>query len=297
MKIGLMSPGDMGASVANFFVKAGFQVYSNLSNRSDLSKTRAKNAGIVDLESLESIVNEVDLFFSIIPPDKSVVLAKKVGDIALRNKLNFVYLDMNAISPKTSLKIDKIFKDLEVSYIDGSIIGGPPQRNLFPRFYVSGNNANKISPLDGFGIEVRVLSDQIGDASALKMSYASITKGTTALYAAALIVAKKTGVYEHFIKELSESQKNVLNNMKNSFPNVKSKAYRWIGEMLEISDTFSDSSISGNFHKGAADTFDIISKEFERTKLDNFNEKDEMRKLSILIDKWLFEAENRSNDN
>ena len=78
-----------------------------------------------------------------------------------------------------------IFKDLEVSYVDGSIIGGPPQINLFPRFYVSGYNDNKINPLDGFGIEVRVLSDQVGDASALKMSYASITKGTTALYAAA----------------------------------------------------------------------------------------------------------------
>ncbi len=85
MKIGLMSPGDMGEAVADFFVKGGFQDYSNLSNRSNLTKTRAKNAGIGDLESLESIVNEVDLFFSIIPPDKSVVLAKKVGDIALRN--------------------------------------------------------------------------------------------------------------------------------------------------------------------------------------------------------------------
>ena len=129
------------------------------------------------------------------------------------------------------------------------------------------------------------------------MSYASITKGTTALYAGALIVAKKTGVYEHFIKELSESQKNVLNNMKNSFPNVKSKAYRWIGEMLEISDTFNDSSISGNFHRGAADTFDLISKEFEKNNIENFNEKDEMIKLSILIDKWLIEAENRTNNN
>ena len=292
MKIGLMSPGDMGSSVANFFVKAGFQVFSYLSDRSDLSRIRAKDSGIIDRESLESVVNEVDLFFSIIPPDKSVVIAKKVRDIALKNKLNFVYLDMNAISPKTSLKIDKIFKESKVSYVDGSIIGAPPRENFFPRFYVSGNNANKIDFLDGIGIEVRVLSDQVGDASALKMAYASITKGTTALYAGALIVAKKTGVYEHFIKELSESQENVLNTMKKSFPQVQSKAYRWIGEMLEISDTFTDSSISGDFHKGAADTFDLISKEFERTKKDDFHEKTEMNDLSILVEKWLNEIEN-----
>ena len=204
---------------------------------------------------------------------------------------------MNAVSPKTSFEINKIFKKGNVSYVDGGIIGGPPKDGMFPRFYVSGSKAKILNSLDGFGIKVRILSDQIGDASALKMCYASITKGTLALYTASLIVSKNSGVFDYFINELSESQNGILKEMISNLPKVRSKAYRWIGEMLEISDTYKDYSISDHFHKGAADVYEFISNEFRKNSENNTQYyKETISGLSKLIDDWTIEVNNSHKD-
>src|SRR6266705_1709011 len=77
-------------------------------------------------------------------------------------------------------------------FVDAGIIGGPPKPGgKGPAFYASGADAPRFAALRDHGLDVRVLDGAIGAASGLKMSYAGITKGFTAIGTASLPKASR----------------------------------------------------------------------------------------------------------
>jgi putative dehydrogenase len=80
------------------------------------------------------------------------------------------------------------------------------------------------------------MDTEIGTASALKMSYAGITKGCTALGAAMLLAASRAGVSEALLAELGASQLTILARLEKAIPEMLPKAHRWAPEMAEIAD-------------------------------------------------------------
>jgi putative dehydrogenase len=90
--------------------------------------------------------------------------------------------------------------------------------------------------LRDWGLDWRAIDGPIGAASGLKMSYAGITKGTTAIAAAMLLGAAHFGCGEALIAELSKSQPEMLKRMRNGIPGTYDKAYRWVAEMEEIAE-------------------------------------------------------------
>ena len=90
--------------------------------------------------------------------------------------------------------------------------------------------------LNDYGLIVRVLDGPLTAASALKMSYAGITKGFTALGAAMMLAATRGGSAEALKAELAESQPELLGYLTRQMPDMYSKAYRWVAELDEISD-------------------------------------------------------------
>ena len=110
--------------------------------------------------------------------------------------------------------------------------------------------------LRDWGLDWRAIDGPVGAASGLKMSYAGITKGSTAIAAAMLLGAARFGCGEALIAELSKSQPEMLKRMRGSIPTMYDKAYRWVAEMEEISD----------FHgsaKPAADIYAAIARHYE----------------------------------
>ena len=143
-------------------------------------------------------------------------------------------------------------------YIDGGIIGSPPGRGEPPRFYASGPHEAIMGQLDGRGISVPLMGGEVGRASAIKMCYASLSKGAAALNASALISAMNLGIYDEFITEMESSQQGVLSNMQ-GVKSLGAKAFRWIDEMEQISATFGAAGATPYMHKGAADIFRLVN--------------------------------------
>jgi len=102
------------------------------------------------------------------------------------------------------------------------------------------------------------MGGKIGDASAIKMAYASITKGYSSLLLGAMFLAIKSNNYDLLIKEIESSQPNVFKDL-NNLNSIPSKAHRWIGEMYEISKTYEGYELSGSFHEAAATIYDEVS--------------------------------------
>ena len=256
MIIGLIGLGEMGSEIGRYLVMNDLEVISVYEGRSEISKKRASKYKIRDAGSIEQFCKISDLVISIIPPDKAIETANLYT--SYKNKDGQIYCDLNAISTITAKKIKLLLDEKKIDYVDGAIMGGPPTENYSPRIYLSGKLSEKLNFLNGKGIELMVLKGSDFKASATKMVYASITKGSKALVAGALIAAKKNNVYDELIEELKYSEEYFSLVAKNQIPSIKHKAYRWVGEMNEISLTYKESGLTGGFHSEAENVYELI---------------------------------------
>ena len=286
--VAILSPGDMGHSVGGALVEHGLDVITCLAGRSERTRGLARAAGFRDVPSYEELVGEADLLLSILVPARAAETAQAVAEAIRTSGSDLVYADCNAVSPMTSQEIGSIVTSAGGGYIDASIIGGPPGRGAAPRFYASGPDTGPLGELDGKGIEVKPMGLEVGRASAIKMCYAGLTKGTSALHVAVLTAAASFGVSNELEQEFSYSQPDTLSRMRASVPHVAIPAARWIGEMEEIAASFEHAGSTAHFHQGAADIFRLLS----RTPLaaENPEDADSDRTLEETIEVFVREA-------
>lgn len=257
--VGLLSPGDMGHSVGNVLVHGGMPVYTCLTGRSQRSAALAETAGLTNAESLEDLVQQVDLFLSIVPPARATSVAQEIANAVRSTGASLIYLDCNAIAPETSREVGRIVEAAGAVFVDGGIIGPPPKVDgPGPRIYVSGSAADTITQLRENGLDIQPIGDVIGHASGVKMCYAAMTKGLTALGTELLVAAEAMGLSDPLRAELEFSQKQLLAHFERSIPGMPPKAYRWVGEMEEIAKTFQDVGMTPKILLGAADMYRLV---------------------------------------
>ena len=258
--VAILSPGDMGHSVGRALNNHGKQVITFLEGRSMRTRELAEQANIRDVPSMQDLVSQADLILSILVPSKAVEVSLQVAEALSSTGRDIAFADCNAVSPQNVVAISNNISSAGGRFIDASIIGGPPMRNsLPPRFYVSGQHSGIMDDLACDGIEICPLGDDIGRASAIKMCYAALTKGTQALQLALMIVAEAYGLADELASEFKFSQNEVYRRMESGLPSIPSKAYRWIGEMEEIAATFQAVGVTSFFHKGAGEIYKLLS--------------------------------------
>ena len=256
--VGLLSPGDMGSNVGRALSENGFEVITSLESRSDRTKELAQIAGIEDAGSMEEMVERSDIVLSILVPEAAVGVAREVAEIISDTGKPLPFADCNPVAPATAHEMAEIIDSAGGKYIDAGIIGGPPGRGAPPRFYASGPHEAILAQLDGRGISVPTMGGDVGRASAIKMCFASLSKGTASLHASALIAAENLGILDEFINELDSSQQRVLSGMQ-GVNSLGAKAFRWIEEMEQIAATFAAAGATPLMHKGAADMFRLVA--------------------------------------
>ena len=260
--LAILGNGEMGAGMAAALHRNGFHVLTDLSDRGDDSRKRAMAAGMADAGNLGSMLAAADIVLSIVPPDAAPgVSAQVFAGLQTLDKIPApLFVDCNAVAPETVKKMAASYLEAGFGFVDGSIMGLPPGRSAAaPRLYVSGENAAKLMILDGHGPIVRNLGEDIGQASAMKMVYAALTKGTSALHAAVMLLAETLGLSEAFEQELKESQTDAWRRMERMIPRLPADSGRWIGEMHEIASTFANAGMSAEFHQGAAWMYQLLS--------------------------------------
>jgi len=256
--VGIMSPGDMGHTVGKMLDSHGLRVITCPEGRSERTRGLAKKANIRDVPTYQDMVNESDLLLSILVPARAKQMAESIAKAISDTKADIIYVDCNAIAPQTVRQIDEIITGAGGKFVDAGIIGPPPKREGTTRFYASGPRADAFEELNQFGLEVIVLGKEIGQASAMKMCYAALTKGLTALSIALLTAAETLGVSESLREEFRGSQPMLYERMEKQLPGVPSKSRRWVGEMEEIAKTFDHVGLTPKIHEGAADVYRLV---------------------------------------
>src|SRR5262245_60863030 len=263
--VAVIAPGMMGAAVGKRLTDHGLKVLTSLQGRSAETSARAKAAGMVAASDEE--IAATDFILSILPPGDAVALAQRFGGALTASNSKPVYVDCNAVSPRTVERIAAAIAPTGSPFVDAGIIGAPPKPNdAGPRFYASGPHASRFAALKDFGLDVRVLSGPMNAASAVKMSYAGITQGTQALGAAMLLAATRGGTADALFAELQGSQPQILAWLKRSLAQMPPKAYRWIAEMHEIADFVGEDPSAHELYVGAAHFYEQIAHDFATDK-------------------------------
>ena len=258
--VGVVSPGDMGQAIAGRIKESGLSVHTALDGRSERTRTLAREAGINDCGSMEKLVAACELVLSVINPGEALNVARQVAAAMRKTGRRIAFADLNAVSPQTARDTDRLIRDAGGVFIDGGIIGPPPRGEKDrPRIYVSGPDAYLMERINHPNLLVRVLSERIGDASGVKMCYAAMTKGTTALAVELLVAARKLGVEQALEKELRESRNDVFEWQMKNIAVMPPKAYRWVPEMQEIAKTFGELGLTRQIFEGATDIYTMVA--------------------------------------
>ncbi len=259
--IGIVSPGDMGQAVAIRLKECGFKVLAALEGRSARTKALAQQAGLEDCKSLHNLAARCDLILSIIDPgaalDTARAAAATIATISKPDKPT--YADCNALSPQTKLEMELMFQAAGASFIDVGIIGPPPRGSGNVRLYASGPEANVLDAIRHEKLVLRIVSNRVGDAAAVKMCYGAVTKGMIALGTELMVAAQRLGVADALDAELQESQGAIRDWLLNSIPSMPPKAYRWVPETREIAATFEHTGLTPRMMLGAAGMYEFIA--------------------------------------
>ena len=259
-RVGLISPGDMGHTVAVVMKEHGLEVLTCLKDRSARTRGLAQTAGVRDLDSYEELVREVDLILSILVPSEAESAAATVFRALQKSGARILYVDCNAVAPSTACRMDRLIRETGSRFVDGGIIGPPPRKSGTTRFYLSGPDAAEVEQLSSYGLDFRVVGRKVGQASGLKMTYAGLSKGSTALAIGVLVTAHRLGLYEELTKELRLSQPERMAWMEKSLGQIPPKSRRWIGEMEEIASTFEEQGLTPFLHQGAAEMYRFVGR-------------------------------------
>ena len=255
--IGVLHPGAMGISLAATASNSGHKTYWVSHQRSPQTRLRAEKQGLVEVQRIAELCEHCSVIVSVCPPHAALEVAEQVRNCSFKG----LYVDVNAISPQHVTEIEQLMSEVGIDFVDGGIIGPPAWSPQTTWLYLSGPSAGQASNcFSGGPLEVEVIGSEIGKASALKMCFAANSKGTTALLCAIMAAAERMGVREELENQWSRNGSDFARSAVNRIRIVTAKAWRFSGEMEEISSTFQAAGLPAGFHLAASDIYQRIAR-------------------------------------
>lgn len=251
-RVGIVHPGAMGVFVAVSIAHSGYEVCWASEGRSSDTVKWATQFQLRDKGTLIDLCQHCEVLVSVCPPHAALEMAKQVAECEYQG----IYLDVNAISPQKVQTIRELMQVAGISFVDGGIIGRPDWKKGSTRLYLSGERAKKLQQLFAGGIlQTAVFDGVAGQASALKMCYAAYTKKTTALLASILALAENHQVRHELAARWEEDWPGLYAASQDRIRKSTPKAWRFEGEMGEISQTFAAAGLPDDFHIAASKIF------------------------------------------
>jgi 3-hydroxyisobutyrate dehydrogenase-like beta-hydroxyacid dehydrogenase len=249
----------MGSAVGAAYLDAGHRVVTTVDGRSERTRGLAERAGLELLPDLGAVVSAADVIVSIVPPDRARELAGAIAAAAAGTGARPLVSDWNAVSPATVRELERTLADAGLDLVDGSISGGPPRAGYRTRVYLSGARARELAEGGPTWLDLRVVGDDVGLASAVKMCTASVYKGFTALLAHALVTADACGVLPHVLDDLHDSFPRQLDAAGRLLGVSATKAERYVGEMREIAATQASAGLTPALFAAFAAVYEAIA--------------------------------------
>ncbi|MDG2028309.1 MAG: DUF1932 domain-containing protein [Acidimicrobiales bacterium] len=254
MTIGMLHPGAMGASIGAVLRQKGVDTRWVDADRSPDSRRRAEDADLTAVESIDELAATCDVIISVCPPAAALAVAGAVAECGYDG----CFLDANAVAPATARQIGDVVAAGGASTVDGGIVGPPVAHKGLTVLYLSGDPADTATIETLFAdtaLDSYIAGTEPGAASAVKMSFAAWSKGTSALLLAIRALAETEGVIDGLEHAWSVLTPDLIERAPATARATAPKAWRFVGEMGEIAASFEAAGLPGGFHRAAADVY------------------------------------------
>jgi len=254
--IGLVGAGQMGSSLGAALRDGGHEVVTTLEGRSARTARLVHEAGIDALPNLNAVVSGAAVLLVVTPPGSAVDAAAAIADACLATGARPLVADLNAVSPSTMERVEGTLAEAGLELVDGSISGPPPTVRPGAAIYLSGPRAVDVAGLGWRHVNPVVVSNRVGDASAVKMCTASVYKGVIGIMTQALWAAAHYGVAQHVLADLGEDGYRPAAQI----PMAATKAWRFVPEMHEIAATQAAAGLSGGLFEAMAGVYEHLAR-------------------------------------
>ncbi|MFF2517884.1 DUF1932 domain-containing protein [Streptomyces sp. NPDC058086] len=250
--VGILHPGSMGAAVAACAAANAARVLWCTEGRSPASAARAEQFGLEPVATLPELLDQADTVISLCPPAAAEELAAEVAS----HGFGGWYVDANAINPERMRRIEDLLTPHAKAVIDGGVVGSPPIGSKTPTLYLSGPAAaaERVEALfTSTAVRTKTLGSEIGQASALKLAYASFQKTSRVLVALATGLAREHGVDQELITIAAQRSDSYLSETE-YIAKTAARAWRWGPELEEAADSLEAAGLPPEMLRAAAAT-------------------------------------------
>ena len=265
MKVGFIGFGEVASKLTRRLLTRRLydndvEVISSTEGRSAETKKLAEDSLATIVDSYGEVAKSCDILISATTPYEALNVAEKYGPL-----VNGIFLDLNNVSPKTTLKMNSIFENTDnyntnydnshsnnvryatalktsSNFIKGSIMGSIKSPESL--IYVSGENAEKLEVLNDYGLNIYIISENVEDSAYIKILRSMYTKGVTALLYEVFGLSEDMGLtkelFESLINTEGEKFEEQTKSRINSLTTSHERKFQEMNEILEFLEEISN---------------------------------------------------------
>ncbi|MCA0934172.1 DUF1932 domain-containing protein [Vibrio alginolyticus] len=204
-------------------------------------------------------VSGAQLIFSLVTPDQAKQALEPLHN-ALAEKQTII--DCNSCAPDIKKHNAALVESQGAAYIDAAIMSPVKSGSNKIPLYISGKKAAQIVPqLHYLGFDVTVISEQVGDASQIKMLRSAMVKGLEALTTECMLAAHQAGVAPYVIESLEKSypQLNLSQLALYHMERMLTHGKRRSEELKSVVETLASLNINTSMSSGAINWHQLMS--------------------------------------
>jgi 3-hydroxyisobutyrate dehydrogenase-like beta-hydroxyacid dehydrogenase len=262
--VAIAHPGELGAAIASALVGNGVRVISCARDRSEQTQSRAKAAGCEEVATFADLVGSADVFISVVAPVAAIEIAEQFAALAGSAPPNAIYVDLNSISPQTAQTIASIIGQAQRSFVDGAINGLASRLQTGGTLFLSSERAADVATLLGNKVRTRIVGENPGAASAMKMLLSGLSKGVCALVTETALVAEKLDMLPQMLDAYELIYPGIMQLIDRMLPTYAQHADRRATEMRELESTAEAAEVQPRIISAIRETHEQLAEMCDR---------------------------------
>lgn len=194
INVALIGYGEAGGT----FARSG--AWSAAARVYDIAQPDALYArdGVTGCPDIAGAVSNTPHIISVVTADQAMIAAQNAAQHIMPNAL---YMDMNSVAPSTKCAAAKVIEAAGGHYIDVAIMSPVQPACMAAPLSISGKEATDAqAALSRMGFQnIKIVGDEIGRASTIKMLRSILYKGVEALTAECLLACEIAGVTDEVL--------------------------------------------------------------------------------------------------
>ncbi|WP_455926358.1 DUF1932 domain-containing protein [Pseudomonas putida] len=202
LRITLIGFGEAGGILGQDLAAQGLHV-SAYDRLGEQLRAKAVATGVALCTSAAEAVQGADLIFSAVTAGSALGVAEQVAALMTAEQ---IFIDINSVAPNTKRAACAAVHAVGGRYVDAAVMAPVPPQRLQTPILLGGEQAEQVRAwLTPLGFNVRVVAEEIGVASAIKMCRSVMIKGLEALTTECLSTARQYGAEDAVLASLHKS--------------------------------------------------------------------------------------------